>query len=64
MSLPLSDYVTAAEVAAALGVTQPVVRRMAKQGKLPHSRISSRLIVFRRSALEQHIKRIEKPALV
>lgn len=31
---------------------------------LPHSRISSRLIVFRRSALEQHIKIIEKHALV
>lgn len=58
------DYITAAEVASALGVTQKTVRRMARVGKLPHSRISSRLLVFHRSSLERHFKRIEQPALV
>lgn len=58
------DWITAEEVAKALGITQPAVRRMAKVGKLPHSRISSRLLVFHRSSLERHLKRIEQPAIV
>lgn len=57
------DAVSAADVAAVLGVTRDTVLRMARKGELPCVRLNRKAIVFRRSSLERFLTKHEQPAV-
>ena len=64
MSEPIQrrDILTIAEVAEELQVSTSHIAKLCQEGKLPHFRVSPRVIRIRRAALEEHIKQGEKGA--
>jgi excisionase family DNA binding protein len=59
----LTDYVTTAEAAENLGVSQNTMRGWARDGKIPmHWNLANGYGLFPRSDLQAFLKRIERPA--
>lgn len=60
--MPL-DAMSVEQVAEALGLSRETVVRMARRGELPRVKLNSRVVVFRRSSIEDFLRKREEAAV-